>query len=500
MRIYIVFFLLAVGSISCNNWLDVTPKNERPHDEYWQTKEDVLNSIGATYNALRDCQDNILDWGELRSDMLDVGPGTKEDERADAEEIRDFEISVTNDIAKWDAMYKVINNANAVIQNAPIMLTSNIDPTFTPELCKQYVAEALALRSLAYFYLVRTFRHIPFITEPYLSDANHYANPKQDGTLILDSLTKDLEWAVLQLPSSDADASALWEKTSRFNRWSTYTLLADIYLWQGNYAACIDACSKVEQSNQYGLAGPDNWFTNFYPGYNVEMLFSLYYNHEDLQRNSLFSWFDSKDKARYYVSSYAMSLFNENYDDIRGEFVSFYNDASVNKVWKYLGAEASRAGGNLGKRPTEERSPNWIFYRYADIVLMKAEAFLLQENYIGGLIELNRVRKRAGLSNIEGPTFLALSIEERLQLLLNERRKEFFAEGKIWFDIVRLGIRDNRKYYHLLEDEILRNVSVSNRPIWKTKLADENSLFLPIHYDEISSSDGVLVQNPYYQQ
>lgn len=87
-----------------------------------------------------------------------------------------------------------------------------------------------------------------------------------------------------------------------------------------------------------------------------------------------------------------------------------------------------------------------------------------------------------------------------LKIVLNERRKEFLAEGKRWFDVVRMGQKQGYKYRSYFIQVALKYVSAKDRPMWKVKL--ENSpygFYLPILKSEIEASHGVLVQNPFYE-
>ena len=84
-----------------------------------------------------------------------------------------------------------------------------------------------------------------------------------------------------------------------------------------------------------------------------------------------------------------------------------------------------------------------------------------------------------------------------LKLLVEERQREFFAEGKNWFDILRVGRREGAEYKQFFIEQVLQVASASNQSMMKAKLGDSNSWYLPIHADELTANRE-LVQNPYY--
>ena len=252
MRYTIIILLVALLSGSCDNWLDLEPENERLSMDYWTKKEDVHNTMMSAYVRLRDCQTKMFQWGELRADVLEIKTSSSTEQ---IEKINKQNITSENTIIEWAQFYKVINSANAVIKYAPVVLTR--DPLFTEEQMDQYIAEAKVVRSLAYFYLVRAFREVPLITEPYLTDAQDIFQPKVAEEAILDRLILDLKWSLKRVPVTYASAgsSLAWENKGRMTRWAAQTLLADIYLWSEKYKECVDACQLIIDSKRYRLVG-----------------------------------------------------------------------------------------------------------------------------------------------------------------------------------------------------------------------------------------------------
>ena len=135
-RIIIVFLFMGLFA-GCNNWLDLQPEDSRVSDQYWTSKEDVQTTMLSCYTRLRECLQQLLIWGELRSENLNVN-GI--DATVEIGYIHSQDITSDNPFVEWDKMYKVINSANSVITYAPLVLER--DPLFSEEEMNAYVAEA----------------------------------------------------------------------------------------------------------------------------------------------------------------------------------------------------------------------------------------------------------------------------------------------------------------------------------------------------------------------
>jgi hypothetical protein len=178
--------------------------------------------------------------------------------------------------------------------------------------------------------------------------------------------------------------------------------------------------------------------------------------------------------------------------NVRGEFSSISADL---QMWKY---SASTYGNN--PRADSDRDANYIIYRLTEIYLMKAEALIMlnggtQENYEKAAAIINLIRERGGL-DVHPETFTSEQVG--LEYLLKERQREFLSEGKRWFDLVRIAMKRESAYKEILIDLLVVNVPASDRDLMRSKLEDPYGWFFPINQDEIETSGGVIVQNPYY--
>ncbi|MBK7100128.1 MAG: RagB/SusD family nutrient uptake outer membrane protein [Sphingobacteriales bacterium] len=166
--------LVSLASSSCSKWLDLQPQDGITKAEFWKTKEDVKAALYGIYSSLNDggVEERIFLWGELRGDMVVPTTNASDDDRL----VKNMNILSTNDLSNWAPMYKAINNCNLLLDFAGEAKAS--DPTFTDELFyNAYIGEALTVRSLLYFYLVRTFRDIPLKLKGSYKDTDIQSTP-----------------------------------------------------------------------------------------------------------------------------------------------------------------------------------------------------------------------------------------------------------------------------------------------------------------------------------
>jgi len=158
-KIYQSAFILLVlfSTSSCKKWLDLQPQDGITKQEFWKTKEDVKAALTGIYSSLvgGGVEERIFTWGELRGDMVNITNYASDDFK----QVRNSNILTTNSVSNWSSVYRVINNCNLLIDFAGN--AKSLDPTFTDQLYNDYVGEALTIRSLMYFYLVRAFRDVP---------------------------------------------------------------------------------------------------------------------------------------------------------------------------------------------------------------------------------------------------------------------------------------------------------------------------------------------------
>jgi starch-binding outer membrane protein, SusD/RagB family len=483
----IVLFLIITFQFSCESWMELIPPQGLIREEFWKTKEDVEAVVMGAYETFANMDAFLFRMGEIRADMVTFDYSLGGDEK----KMMESDINPENWLCKWGDFYKVINYCNEVIKNAP--LVKEIDNTFTDYQLKGYLSEAYYLRSLAYFYLVRIYKDVPYITEPTESDDADFYVAKTDGNVILDSILLDLNDHYL---SATIDGyKTLKEIKGRVTRAAYDALLADISLWVFDYEAVITYVERIEFSEttfEYILMPDNNWFDIFYPGNSFESIFEFQFDHTFGQTNGT-AGLTSYWNHNYDPSQKAIEMFGKEFtrELFRGE------DNSIRKygeddfiIWKYVGrsndGESFRAGA-------ESSAANWIVYRFADVLLMKAEAHSQLGDFNAALTIIDEICARAQ----SGHDALSETKSAYEDEILRQRALELAFEGKRWFDLVRMGRRDDFARKSKLIEIIIQNVPSTQKRILASKLTNPLGWYLPIHEDEIERNKN-LVQNPYY--
>jgi starch-binding outer membrane protein, SusD/RagB family len=476
----VVFAAVALLLLSsCEDWLDLKPENEVIKDDYWKTEQQVHSAVIGCYASMLESglAERLFLWGELRADMLYKGPLIK----SSYSRIMEADIAPDNEVVKWNHFYKTINLCNTVIDNAK--LARETDITFTETELKAYEAEALGLRSLLYFYLLRTFGEVPLMVESVTSDQDEFFIAKSPQQVIIDQIIKDLVIAEANAPESYPTND---ETRGRLTKYGINALLADVYLWNEEYQNCIDACNKIIESKKYELVGSEQWFDEIFArGNSVESIFELQFSSE---KNNPFYNFFSPQGEKYFEGNFLLQYIY-NLNDIRGDSATYWS-LENNTIWKYIGL----SGFLNSKRGSGSSNAHWIFYRYADILLLKAEAL----NQIGNGKEAldlvhaiqNRARANLSFADTDNKEFMT-------EVILFERQRELAYEGKRWFDVLRNAKRNNYSRNDILVQMIENSAPADVVDLVISKYSDTRSHYFPIFYEEVEVNDK-LEQNPYY--
>lgn len=219
---------------SCNDFLTILPTDQIPEESFWQDKNDLDGVLAGAYEKLSQSSltGRIIQWGEIRSDNL----AQNDMAQTDITLVQSAILQPTNSIFDWSGFYTGINYCNQVLEKGLAMTTpgQEVDPSFNRTDYKAIAAEMLALRSLYYFYLVRAYRDVPYITSAYYSDQQATADypAATPGVAILgdciDTLETEINFAVKDFGNDE-------DNKGRFTRLGVKALLADMYLWR----ACL---------------------------------------------------------------------------------------------------------------------------------------------------------------------------------------------------------------------------------------------------------------------
>ncbi len=481
---YLLISLLVLVQVSCNDWLELIPPGGLIREEFWKTKADVQAVLMSAYSSFAGLNGKLFKLGEIRADMVTRGSSLYGDDL----KLMENNIYPDNGNANWADFYKVINYCNEVIVNAPKV--QEIDNTFTDYQMHSLISEAYFLRSLVYFYLVRIYKDVPLILEPTETDDADFYVAKQSEETILNQIVGDLETNRQFAPSESFKTLA--ENKGRASKASYDALLADIALWRFQYDAVIEYVQRIELTDKFKLMPSGRWFELFYPGNSLEGILEFQFDGNLNQNNATFGM-TQRYSYQYIPSQKALEMlsFEFSAELVRGE------DSSIKKygeddfiIWKYVGQAPD---GQSVRSGADQYSCNWIVYRYADVLLMKAEALSQMERYPEALNIINEIRARAGVA----PKSIANSPTAFEDAVMEERALEFAYEGKRWFDLLRMGRRNNYARKDKLIEIIVANVPSTQKRILATKLTNPLGWYLPVYEDEIERNKE-LVQNPYY--
>jgi hypothetical protein len=290
-----VLILTLVLSCSCNKYLTLYPQDGTTRQAFWKNKEQLQSAVIGIYASLLqgtppsiatgkssgniELVETLFEWGELRADNVSGGilGGTP----VDMQNILNENILSTNTYVQWASVYATINFCNNVLRYGPDV--TNLDPTLTPAALNSYMAEALAVRALMYFYLVRTFGDVPLKLNPTATDNDLELLAKSPQADVLKQILTDLQTAE---PNATINYGSNASNKGRVTKYMINALQADIYLYQYDYANCITACDKIIKSNQFGLVSRGSLFNDLYSnGNSTESIFEFQFDGSTTQNN-----------------------------------------------------------------------------------------------------------------------------------------------------------------------------------------------------------------------
>ncbi|MBC7568769.1 MAG: RagB/SusD family nutrient uptake outer membrane protein [Spirosoma sp.] len=436
-----IFFLLtgALLTVSCNkDFIEILPISTVSVEAVYKTDKDFQDAITAAYNTLQTQYQTFWKFGDLPGeDIAEEIPNQFENVAIDQFNV-DSRLSIIG--SSWQNYYRMIFRANtllAKIESADAAIVKNKP---------RYIGEARFLRALAYFDLVRIFGDVPFVTKPITVQETYKTGREKADRIYDEIIIKDLMDAETKLPPKYTGADV-----GRPTSGAASALLGRVYLTRKDF---VNAEAKLTKVTSMGYALLPNFRDLFDYSKNEhhnEYIFDVEYE-EGINEGSifplalfpfakvitdfygftsgtpgnsgsptetLFQAFDSSDPRRAITVNYGVT--------INGVFVPVPTQsiqASKSFTTKYI-APSAIAG---------DSKANWKVIRYADVLLMLAEALNENSKSTEAATYLNQVRKRVGLT---GYTNLSQSdLREKIYL---ERRFELTMEGHRWFDLVRTG-------------------------------------------------------------
>ena len=417
----ILSIFILISFMSCSKeFTDLSPISERNTGSFYTSANDFEVALAGVYNTLLSqgvYNEAIWIMNDLRSDITfwDAGGLAAAIVRYD-----DFEETTIDYVGRdsWIAHYKGIGRANSVIGRIEDVEMDASQKT-------RIVGEAKFLRSLLYYNLATTFGNVPLVLNEATSADDDKENVQVPIAQIYSQIAADLTEAESSLPST--------AKGGRATKGAAAALLGKVYLTQGDKTSAASALKRVSGyslvDNYTDLWGVENEFNkesifevSYESGYGV--LGNLYTSAMNTELGATVTSGPRNFPTKSLISSYEAgdTRFEASIAGIGSEVVGFASDGAGWCI-KY---------GTTNPSTDNDGPNNWVVLRYADVLLMLAEALGESTESYG---YINQVRARAGLGAISSST--AGTFAEKL---LQERKVELAFEGHRWPDLKRFGV------------------------------------------------------------
>ncbi len=436
----IIFFYFALSS--CKKIIDLYPESNLSTGTFYSNNEEVKAGLTGCYNGLQNPLYREWQFTELRSDNSYMGsPGSTNSFNRDLSDLDEFIPATTNDAIYryWLDTYFNIRNCNIVLQKLGVsydpvsgaISLANITIPISDANRKQYAGEAMFIRAHHYFNLVRLFGGVFLVHTPISPTASKTMNRSAVAD-IYKLIIADLSTAATYMNSLKFSQVAPANK-GRATSWAAKALLGKVYLTQNKKTEAIAQLQDVVTNSGYGLQATYAGVFSIANELNNEIIFTVSYKAGGFGLGSSF--------GNDFGPLGSVGVIN---GSPRG-----WNTPTSNIDSFYTAADARKAV-NIGRyRPgtpqeilyvqkyltpvviTDDGESDWPIIRYADVLLMLAEA---QGNTGSSVGYISQIRVRAGLGAISGAFATIAEFEKELA---DQRRAEFAFENHRWFDLVR---------------------------------------------------------------
>ncbi|WP_430972361.1 RagB/SusD family nutrient uptake outer membrane protein [Sunxiuqinia rutila] len=501
-----------IGFTACESNLEFSDYNKLPQEEFWQTKEDAISALTACYgqfNADWAYYDNsVMGPEEMAGDNTAKGSTAGSQSEVNAFIDYSFTPSFTRFDNLWKSRYAMVNLCNQVLEYVPDIEMDEADK-------KQILGEAKFIRAWTYFEMAKLWGEV--IIYDGLPENGAYDIEKSSIEEVYAFILRDLKYGYENMRKSPWGSE--WK--GRVTAWSARALEAKVLMYMASGVNFMPDGQAIGEKTWEDVKTVTNDVINngIYSLYTAKGDSSFFYLFRLAQENCDESIFESQagvssTNGGVAQSAYALNSWVKSFDggfgysvpsddlvaawkareaeqnDLRYQYsVIFYGDTLVDdrvvegatdidgvtglprynyKVYIPL-AERSDIKGNWWMQQTEQ---NQRFFRFADVLLIDAEAKFMTNDVAGAAVSLNKVRSRAGEPEISSGNLT-------LQDIWDERRFELAFENDRYFDLVRTGQAET---------------VLGSRGWTKPK-----NVFYPIPQVQIDLSIGPLKQNAYWE-
>lgn len=499
-KVSFIALLLSFITTGCSDFLDEQDPSNLTAESYYTRPEHAEAAVNAIYHNLRFMTNGtgIFAHNFQMLEAVTGTAGTETGQNQDLNNLLGLAYNGENLFIRqwWNSLYSGIANANLAIQKIPGI-------TMDEELKMRYMAEAQFLRALHYFWLVRLWGDVPLLTEPVDASSPELYPERSPQENVYELIVNDLTTAEM--------ADLQWmDQSGRVSLGAVKTLLAKVYLTMAGhplnlgseyYQLSADKAKEVIDNGSFSLfdnyddlhsrdtknMGEHIFMVQFAAGVvDNPIQEELLPNFKEI--SALDTEVGSTVPTEEFYNSYAPGdrriqeqefFYTQYYHGGSGEL----KDLEAPYIFKHFDRIAN---GYEGVEGTRQAGLNWPLFRYAEVLLVYAEA---QNEVAGPSVDVydavNGIRERANLLPL-----LALTQDQLREAIWKERWHELCYENKTWFDMVRLRKVFNSATFQF--DDFAGHTFTTGPAL------QEKHLLFPLPTAEMQNNPNLTPQNPGY--
>ncbi len=463
----VIYLILTIALVACDDKLDISNPNRQTTSDFWQTESQAIAGCNAIYATL------IIDGTYTRmTPALSDGRGddvTGDSPWPDLVQVSNFTIPTTSGPVQWiwADYYRVIWRANQVLENTPGIAMDEA-------LKNRIIGQAYFLRGLAYFKLANFYKIVPLVLATPKTPGDYYPATATEEEL-WNQIYSDFQQAKDMLPVSYSNVTGLDAgQIGRATQGAATGMLGKSYLYRKEWQKAADQFKELIDGGRYSLVS--NYRDNFTDANenNSESLFEVQFADPSQVGGTVMNWggdpaanwkqtsaqactysMDGRGYSdflptQWIYNEYKLERTKDDKSDPRllATIASYEPDDNSTTVygdaWPYAPDKIyPRKYTNDGKAGYANEYDlnsgiNYRVLRYADILLMYAEALNELKQTTAAYPYIQQVRDRANLPDL-ATTKPGMTQEEMRDQIAHERALEFAIEGQRINDIIRWG-------------------------------------------------------------
>jgi starch-binding outer membrane protein, SusD/RagB family len=496
-KLFLTASIFALTLFSCSeDYLEKTDPNRLVSDNFYETEDQVAQALNGVYSQLQGIVSSQWQYNEFITDNTTLHFNVANRGQGPALEAIEFwqiNSNTPNITNLYNSIYGAMVNINTTLDRLQ-------EVTFDENAVREFEGQLKFMRAYYYFHLVQYFGDVIMITESLASPDEAWEYERQPVETVYELILSDLDDAVSFLPTSYPD-----EETGRVTKGAALSLLGKVYLTRKEYSQAVNTLTEVTTLGYELLPDYADVFDPVNKNH-AESVFSVQFQggNELGEHSSFIYTFAPRESVGAVIDFPGQNGGGWNTPSL--DMINAYEEGDLRKEVSLKEGYTSLEGEwvpipyiNKYNHPHTIRGrtdDNWPVIRYADVLLMLAEAI----NEVSGPGDayqyLNPVRERAGLAPLTG-----LSQEAFAEAVMKERRAELAFENHRWFDLKRAMTPEELAVFMNAYGEVEKSQPTTDRGGIPFSAGDfrfepYEALF-PIPNDEILINSN-LTQNPGY--